>query len=205
MTPLPCALRRLLAKGGFVLASSLLLAGCLSLGKTEVPDTLLSLEAEQRASAGALDGEARRAVRVHRPETSAALDVERVPVRVASGQIAYLKGAQWVEKPAGLLRRLLAERLRATGKVLAIDSDDPALRAESHLRSDLRRFGYDAERSAVVVELDAVYQDASGALHARRFEAVEEAVAPRARPVGAALNRAANRVADEVSAWLLAL
>ena len=52
------------------------------------------------------------AIAVLDPGTPRELDVQRIPVQVNDTQIAYLKDAMWVERPARLFRSLLAETLR---------------------------------------------------------------------------------------------
>ena len=59
--------------------------------------------------------------------------------------------------------------------------------------------GYDARSSAVEVRFDAIRVDSEGRAVTRRFEARETGVPAEGRAVGAALNRAANRVAAEVA------
>lgn len=184
-----------------VLAAALTLAGCVSFGG-EVPDNLLTLTPDLSAPAGSgHSGTRENAIAIHEPEVPAEVDVLRVPVRVDAVNIAYLKDATWVEKPARLFRRLLAETVRVRTDRLVIDGDDPSLFAETHLRGTLREFGYDAARRAVVVRFDAVRQAGDGRVETQRFEAIEPDVAPEAGAVGFALNRAANAVAKQVADW----
>lgn len=183
------------------LASALMLAGCVSFGG-EVPANLLTLTADTSAPAGSgHSGSRENAIAIHEPEVPAEVDVLRVPVRIDSVRIAYLKDATWVEKPARLFRRLLAETVRVRADRLVIDGDDPSLFAETHLRGTLREFGYDASRSAVVLRFDAVRQTGDGQVEMQRFEAIEQGIAPDAGPVGLALNRVANDVAKQVTDW----
>lgn len=185
-----------------VLAPAFALAGCLSLG-TEPPPSLLDLSPEARAPVGStLSGTRDTALAVHEPLVPAAIDVLRVPVQVNETEIAYLPDAVWVEKPARLFRRLLAETVRVRTNRLVLDSDEPGLFASDHLRGTLRIFGYDAATSSVVVRFDAVRQGEAGAIVSQRFEAVEDGVPAKPQAVGAALNRAANDVARQVADWL---
>ena len=184
-----------------MLAPLLLLAGCISFGG-EVPDSLLTLTPDLSAPAGSgHSGTRENAIAIHEPEVSAEIDVLRVPVRIDAANVAYLKGATWVEKPALLFRRLLAETIRARADRMVIDGDDPSLFAETHLRGTLREFGYDAPREAVVVRFDAIRQTSNGKVETQRFEAVEPGIASEVGEVGFALNRAANDVAKQVSDW----
>lgn len=184
------------------IAGTALLAGCISLGQ-EPPDSLLSLTATAEAAAGTgASGDIANAIEVVEPDAPARLDVTRVPVQIDDTNIAYLKDALWVEKPARLFARLLGETIRATTNRLVIDGDDPALTPRVQLRGTLREFGYDARTSSVVVRYDAIRDVNGQAVTTRRFESIIPGVAPEAGPVGEALNRAANDVAGQVAGWI---
>lgn len=191
---------------GVLGTGALALAGCLSLGE-DPPESLLTLTAEASAEAGAVatasPANPARAVAVQPIDTPAKLDVLRVPVAVTDTEIAYLQDAVWVEKPARLFRRLLGETMRARGGVLVIDNDDTPLLAAQSVRGTLTEMGYDALGQAVVVRFDAMRIASDGTVISRRFEARESGVAPEAAFVGPALNRAANRVAKDVSDWMV--
>jgi cholesterol transport system auxiliary component len=178
------------------------LAGCVSLG-SEPPDSLLNLTSEASIPAGTSSMATRdEALAIYEPEVPAKIDVLRLPVQVSDTEVAYLDDAVWVEKPARLFRRLLAETVRVRTNRLVLDADDPGLSAQSRLRGVLREFGYDASSSSVVVRFDAIRRNDEGVIETQRFEAVESGVLPKAGPVGAALNRAANSVAREVADWV---
>lgn len=184
-------------------AAALSLAGCISLGGAKPPPSLLTLTAESTAPAGAAaSGTSASAILVAEPEAPAKLAVTRVPVQVSATELAYLQNAVWVERPARLFQRLLAETLRAGGKRLVLDDGDPAQRAGETLRGTLRDFGYDAPSQSVVVQFDATRVAADGTLTTRRFEAVEPGIIAEPGPVGEALNRAANDVARQVAGWV---
>lgn len=184
------------------LAPALVLPGCISLGG-KPPESLLTLSPESRAPAGAgVSGPERPVIAVLGIDTPAKLDVLRVPVAVSDTELAYLKEAFWVEKPARLFRRLVGETIRSRGGAMVVDGDDTATLATVSLRGTLIDMGYDAAGSAAVVRFDAVRIGADGAVVTRRFEARETGVPAEARAVGAALNVAANRVAAEVADWV---
>ena len=181
---------------------AILLAGCVSLGE-DPPDSLLTLTSEQVAPAGAAQTSSRgRTILIHEPGVPAEIDVTRLPVRVNDTEVAYLQDALWVEKPARLFRRLVAETVRARTDRLVLDGDDPAFAGGDALRGTLRRFGYDAASSSVVVQFDAIRAGADGQLVSKRFEASETGIPATAGPVGEALNRAANDVARQLADWL---
>lgn len=188
--------------GALATIAALALSGCVSFG-AEPPESLLTLTSSLTAPAGEqIAGEGAPSVRVFEPDTSARLAVPRVPVQVNATEIAYLKEAFWVEKPARLFRNLLAETMRARGGWLVLDVEDPGIGADTSLHGTLRDFGYDAQTSSVIVRYDAMWKDADGAVKTRRFEAIESGVIAEGAPVGAALNRAANDVAGQVADWI---
>ena len=197
--------RMTLRKWPAVIALPLALAlpGCISLGG-EPPESLLTLSPETRAPVGpgVAPGASGPVIAVLGIDTPAKLDVLRVPVAVSDTEVAYLQDAFWVEKPARLFRRLLGETIRARGNAMVLDGDDTATLATVTIRGTLIEMGYDAAGSAAVVRFDAVRISDGGTVITRRFEARETGVAAAARPVGAALNRAANRVAGEVADWI---
>lgn len=188
---------------GFAALATLVLGGCISLG-AKVPPQLLTLTAEQSAPAGAVaSGRLADAIVVLEPETDQRLAVSRVPVQVDDASVAYLKDATWVERPARLFQNLLAETLRAKGGGrLVFAGNDINARGASLLNGRLTEMGYDARSRSVIVRFDAVRQSANGTVATRRFEVVEENVAPKAQEVGPALNKAANAVAAQVADWV---
>ena len=183
-------------------ALALALTGCVSLG-ADVPDSLLTLTPNASAPAGSGNtGKIGGALAIVTPEAPAKIDKFRVPVQVNDSEVAYLKDALWVEKPAHLFRQLLAERIRAQTGMLVIDGDDPALGSDTKLYGTLREFGYDARSMNAVVRYDAIRNGQGGEMQTRRFEAEVPVAAPEAGPVGNALNEAANDVAGQVAEWI---
>ena len=188
------------AVGATVLA--LALTGCLSLG-SEPPPSLLTLTADAAAPDGtAVRGDVASAIAVLEPGAPQSINVTRVPVQVNDAEIAYLKDAVWVEKPARLFQRLLAETIRTKSGRLVIDAETASVGAATRLQGSLGAFGYDARTSSVVVRYDALRTGAGDSVETRRFEAVVPGVPAEAGAVGRALNEAANRVAGEVAAWV---
>lgn len=185
-------------------ALALGLGGCISLGGPP-PESLLTLSPAARApdGSGATAAPDRKVLAVLALDAPAKLDVLRVPVQVSDTEIAYLKGAFWVEKPARLFRHLLGETLRARsgGAALVLDGDETVALATTTLRGTLIDMGYDAQTSSVVVRYDAIRVDSEGNATTRRFEARESGVAAESRSVAAAINRAANTVAGEAADW----
>lgn len=183
-----------------VLATPLVLSACISLGG-KTPDKLIALTPEAVAPAGATtSGEPSQALVVLDPMVDRRLDVQRVPVRIDDSNIAYLKKATWVERPARQFRRLLAETLRARGGRLVLEGEREAA-GKVTLSGQLLDFGYDARQQAVVLRFDAVREE-DGQLRTKRFEAVVPSVSAKAEAVVPALNQAANDVARQVAEWV---
>lgn len=183
-------------------AALLLLGGCVSLGG-KAPKQLIGLTADSTAPAGDMGATTlREALVVLDPEAERRLDVQRVPVQVDDATIAYLKDATWVERPARLFRRLLAETIRAKGKRLVVEAGDAAEGGKTTLGGRLLDMGYDARSQTVVVRYDALRSDAAGNVVSRRFEASVPGVSPKVESVAPALNKAANQVAAQVADWV---
>ncbi len=185
-----------------VLGPVILLAGCISFGP-ETPESLLTLTPAATAPAGdGAPGNSGPSIVLGEFEAPAALDVTRVPVQIDDTRIAYLQDATWVEKPARLFRRLIGETLRTRSNRVVVDGDDPGALAETRLTGTVRKFGYDARTSTVVVVFDGVLPSSGSTIRSRRFEAIVPNVAPQADAVGPALNQAANDVALQVAEWI---
>jgi len=185
-----------------VLLPLALLPGCISFG-AEPPPALLTLTSEVSVGTnGAYEGNLSAALAVQVPHAPQKLNVTRVPVTTSGSSIAYLVDAVWVEKPANLFRNVLAETIRARGNRLVVDGGGLDYAATTQLMGELAEMGYDAPSGSVVVRYDALLTMPGGAVRTRRFEARIAGVPVEANAVGAALNRAANRVAAEVAEWV---
>ena len=183
----------------------LALTACVNIGnKGKLPATLLTLTPTAVAPAGSTaSATPAEALMVLEPETDQSLSVLRIPVQVDEANIAYIKDAQWVERPARLFRALLAETLRAKGKRLILEDTQSAVPLPgSRLAGRLIAMGYDAQSQSVVVRYDAVRTGPGGAVETKRFESVVPKVKAKARDIGPALNLAANDVAAQVADWV---
>lgn len=185
----------------FALMALVALSGCISFGE-EPPPFLMSLSPGEQIAVGANRSAATgQAITIRRPDIPQKLITNRVPVQVSDTSIAYLQNALWVDSPNELFRALLAEVVAArTGRVVldpAQYSEDPGL----IVSGQLQEFGLDARTSEVVVVYDAAIRNEDG-IRTRRFEARETVAVQEAQFVGQALNRAANRIAVEVSDWV---
>jgi cholesterol transport system auxiliary component len=196
--PLMKSTARAIAAAAAVLA----LSGCLSLG-AKVPAQLLNLTPTSAVAAGTgASGSADNALAVADIQAPQKLDVTRVPVTTGGAGVAYLKDAQWVEKPARLFGRLLSDTIRAKGNRLVVSGSDAEDLAATKLTGTLSAMDYDAAQGAVVVRYDAVLELPGGKIQTRRFESVVPGVPAAAAPVADAMNRAANEIAAQVADWV---
>ncbi len=195
---------RIIAKSATPLALAALLAGCVNLGG-KAPPSLLVLTPQQGVVGGtALSGTAKDALVILIPEVPRKLETTRVPVQIDSANIAYLTNAVWADKPARLMQMLLMETVAAKNGRLVLNEVDARGKAEHYLTGTLLEFGIDATRNEAVVVYDAVRLQNGKPIEKRRFEAREAVVEVKPAAAGAALNQAANSVANDVSMWLAA-
>ena len=186
----------------------LTLCGCVSLGG-KVPPALITITPAVTISGGdARSTTPADAMTIAVPLVPQAIAVNRVVVSSVSTAIAYVKDAQWVEPPARLFQRLLAETVGAkTGKVV-LDPRQFAPAAGLQLNGQLRNFGVvvansgDVSGEAVVTYDAAMSRDRGQKVDTRRFEARVPIARIDALSVGPAINRAANKVAGDVAEWI---
>lgn len=178
------------------------LGSCISFG-SKPPASLLTLSADSSVAAGnSRTGAVGSAVIVDLPEAARKLDNLRVPVQIDDSSLAYLKDAQWVDRPSNLFRALLSETIAARTGRLVLDREELAGQSKDRLSGQLVNFGYDVRSQQVVVTFDAVRRTGDNQVEKRRFEAREPVADATAAPVSRALNTAANKVAVEITDWL---
>lgn len=179
------------------------LAGCISFG-AKPPENLLTL----RPSATLPVGESQRSnvaatITIAVPSVPQELASSRVPVHSGGTAIAFVKDAQWIERPSQLFARMLGDTITSKTGRLVLNTRQSLMDPGAYLQGELRTFGVDADTGEAVVTYDAaLVRGPETVIEKRRFEA-RVAVAPvEAAPVGAALNQAANQVAGEVADWV---
>jgi cholesterol transport system auxiliary component len=183
-------------------AASLALSACVSFG-AKAPPTLLVITADAKVPGGAMkSGEAAEGMIVLMPDVPRKLDTNRVPVQIDDGSIAYLKDAFWADKPSRLLQLLLIETLSAKTGKLILSEVEAGGKAGSYLSGNLSEFGIDAPNNQAVVVYDAVKVVRGKPLQKQRFEAREAIAAIEPGAASASLNKAANKVAADVAAWI---
>lgn len=187
----------------FAAVLPLCLAGC-SLGLSgKAPPFLLTLVPSERPAADeGSSGDAASALAIGVPTAPAAIAVARIPVAKGGTAIAYVTDGVWVEPPARLFQRLLAETVRAKNGRPVIEGREATLSTDT-LTGTLLRFDIEESSLEAVVTYQATYHERGkrGVLY-RRFEARAPVSRIEAAPAGQALNKAANQVAGEVAAWV---
>lgn len=182
-----------------------LLTACVNvgIGGGEPPEQLLTLTSTATMPAGTVrEGRLDSALAVAVPAVPRHLDVARVPVQTGGTSLAYLADAFWVEKPASLFQRVLAETIRAGGNRMVVTGGELEYGARTQLDGELLAMDYDAAGARVVVRFDAVLRQPDGTIRQRRFESEVTGVLPNAAAVAPAMNRAANDVAAQVAQWV---
>jgi cholesterol transport system auxiliary component len=178
-------------------------SGCVSFGGGKAPAALLVLSAENGVKDGSQQtGTAGQAIVVLMPDVPRKLDTNRVPVQVDSSNIAYLKGAIWADKPARLMQLLLMETIAANNNRLVLNELDAGGKANEFVSGSLLEFGVNAPTSQAVIVYDAVKIVRGQAIEKRRFEAREKVGIVDPVSAGSALNKAANKVATDIAAWV---
>lgn len=186
------------------MALPLVVGGCISVGigggGKPLPSLISLTPTVQAPSGQSLSSKFADALVVLPPQVDQSLATTRIPVQIDDSAIAYLTGAAWIDQPGNLFQALLVETIRARGKRLVLDENLP--QGLIHLSGRLDAMGFDARRHAVIVRFDALRVGRDGVTTSRRFEAVENGIAPVAAEVAPALNRAANAVAGQVADWV---
>ena len=179
------------------------LAGCISFG-TKPPSALLTLSPAVELPVG----ESQRSnvaatITIAVPSLPQELASSRVPVHSGGTAVAFVKDAQWVERPSQLFARLLGDTITAKTGRLVLSSRQSMLDPGAYLMGELRRFGVEEETKEAVVTYDAaLIRGPETVVERRRFEARVPVAVIEAAPVGAALNQAANQVAAQVAEWV---
>lgn len=185
-------------------ASALTLSSCVSLGGT-APASVLTLTATSTVTAGeSKTGMAKDAMVVLIPEVPRKLDTNRVPVQINTGNIAYLRDGVWTDKPAILMRHLLAETLAAKNGTLILSEVETAGKAENYLSGQLVEFGIDEASMEAVAIFDAVRIRKGQPVEKRRFDARKGLTKIETGEAGETLNAVANKIAEDVATWLSA-
>ena len=188
----------------------LAVAGCgplVQIGGNSAPAaSLLTLSVTTPPAAYAGPASATATLGVEIPAVPLMLQTLRLPVTTSATEVTYLVGAAWAEQPNRQFQRLLADTLAAKG-IAVIDTRQARVPPARSLTGTLGAFGLDVSDPAVPVvrvRYDAQLSGnrAAPTVMLRRFDVAEPVAAQTPVAVAAALNRAANRAAIDVAAWV---
>jgi cholesterol transport system auxiliary component len=179
------------------------LSGCISFGGkppksllTLTPAATLPVGESQRSNVAAT-------ITIAVPSLPQELASSRIPVHSGGTAIAFVKDAQWVERPSQLFQRLLGDTITAKTGRLVLSSRQSMLDPGAYLMGELRRFGVEEETKEAIVTYDAaLIRGPESVVEKRRFEARVQVTEIEAASAGAALNDAANQVAAQVAEWV---
>ena len=185
------------------LAAAFALSACVGLGG-KTPPFLLTLSPDAAPATGTPRSNAEaKTLTVLIPTAPAKLRTQRIPVQQDDGSVAYIVEAQWVEAPQRLFQRLLSDTIGAGTDRLVLDEGQYLTAPGEQLAGQLLEFGIDARSNEAVVTFQAMIVSGGGkSIRQQRFEAREDVSAIEARSAGAALSRAANKVAGDVAKWV---
>ncbi|MFM7029269.1 MAG: ABC-type transport auxiliary lipoprotein family protein [Chakrabartia sp.] len=182
-----------------------LMSGCaFGLSSAKAPDFLLTLSPDARPAAN--DGvlvQGGDVLTVTIPLVPQAIATTRLPVAEGQTAIAYVPDAVWVEPPARLFQRLVAETIRLRAGRTVLDPRQFSMEPGATLSGQLLRFDIDEHQREAVAIYDATLSgEADRPVRTRRFEARIPVARIDAKASGVALNRAANQIAGDVADWV---
>lgn len=186
--------RRLAAQLSFVTILSLAVAAC---GGSAPATFDLSAASGARGKAG------RGQLVVAEPTAISPLESDRIVVRAAPEQVAFLTGAQWSDRLPRLLQSRLVQSFE-NGKLLrSVGRSGDRIVADYVLTSEVRRFEIDVTTSQAVVVISAkLIGERSGRISAARiFTAQVPASASDGARASAALDQALSEVMRDIVGW----
>jgi cholesterol transport system auxiliary component len=144
-------------------------------------------------------------LRVEELETAADLASNRIAVRVGAQEVRYLAGGIWTDKPARLLRNLLADHLRVRSSGIVLAANQPEVPVAYRITGRLTAFQADgAGKIATHAQVSAELFILQGTkiIASRSFAQRRTLSSDRAEDVTTSLNQAANDISAEASAWI---
>jgi cholesterol transport system auxiliary component len=186
---------------GAAVALAVSSAGCASLFGSSAPPTYdLSVPRHFPVAAGAPRGQ----LIIPEPTALSVLDSDKIMVRPASGQVAYLSNVQWSDRLPKLLQARILQAFENASRLKAVGRPSDRLAADYQLVVDVRAFNVAAGATpAAEVELSVkVVADRSGRIvTARVFRAQVPAAATEGPAAMQALDEAFQRVVTELVTW----
>jgi cholesterol transport system auxiliary component len=187
-----------------ILAALLLLTACGPLVKIgdsgPAPQRFTLTTAASNATAVVLP-----TLRVEELESAADLASNRIAVRVGAQQVRYLVGGIWTDKPARLLRNLLADHARARSSGVVLAANQPEVPVAYRITGRLTAFqaeGAGKIATHALVSAELFILQGPKIIASRSFAQRRSLSSDRAEDVTTSLNQAANDMSAEASAWV---
>lgn len=192
------------------LAALTSLSACIGLGSNvKPPQYLFNLSASQHRPADAGQSVAAgKLLSVTLPTQPRLLATSRIPVINAPNGVAYLANAAWVDTPAPLFQRLIAETITAQNSaapliIVALPARQAGSTDGPRLGGELTMFGLDHATNEAVVIFDATLTGPTDvSVRSRRFEHRTQANLSNPQLAAKAIEASANAVAAEVATWV---
>ncbi len=140
------------------------------------------------------------------PVAGSPYDGERIVVRTGPEAVAYLKGAQWVERLPRMIQTTMIQAFENARFLRSVGRPGDRFTAEVSLNSEIRRFEIDVTTNEAVVEISAkMVSEGNGRIIAARiFTTKLPGSASDGRVASAALDEALDRTLREIVAWAAA-
>ncbi len=144
-----------------------------------------------------------RQMAVTEPVASSPYDSERIVVTTGPGEVAYLKGAQWIERLPRHLQTMMIQSFENARLLRSVGRPGERFVAQVSLNSEIRRFDIDVSSREAIVEISAkIVAESSGRIVAARiFSARVPGGAQDGKAASAALDEALARTLREIVAW----
>lgn len=144
-----------------------------------------------------------RQLAIPEPQSVSPYDGERIVVRTGPEAVAYLKGAQWVDRLPRLLQTVMIQSFENGRALRSVGRPGERFVADASLNTDIRRFEIDVTTNEAVIEISAkVVNEGNGRVGAARiFTTRVPGSAADGKVAAAALDQALQRTMREIVAW----
>jgi cholesterol transport system auxiliary component len=143
-------------------------------------------------------------LRIEEIDAPQEFNVDRMVVRVGTQEIQYLKDMRWSDKPARLLRQLIAEHIKAQNPdalILLPTQLEPIPQFRLSGRIAAFQVNRDSNTAKVKIEMLMISAKTKSTV-SKTFEAQVDANVASSSDMAAALNRASNKVCSDIAAWV---
>lgn len=193
-------------RAALVLALAVGMGGCSLLGGSKESATLYAPQPVVQADAAwpQVDWQlVVNAVQVARP-----MDSVRIAVRPTPQELQVYKGAQWAQRPAEMVERVLLRLLEDSGKIPAVARAGAGVNADYRLVLDVRRFeadyaGTDVPSAVIEINAKLLHAEDRDVVASRTFVQATPAAGTAVPQVVAAFERSLGSVVRDVAGWTL--